>query len=330
MRKFVLSQVVLALSLVATSQLANAHSDHHGHMRADGHAPAGVMFEHMHGKGGLMVGYNAQRVEQDGSYYQGTNKVDVTGLGYAGYADKQDMYMHMLHVMYAPTDHITLNIMPTYMSSSMDIRDTTGQKTSSDQHGWGDTLVGASYRVFKNDQHHVMATAAISAPTGEYKAKRTDGTLEPYNMQLGAGIWQALPSITYQYTEDKVNAGAQIFARLPLENTNDLGYYKGDQVGGTAWVSYLWHPAVSTSMRVQHTKTDNIRGAYTGSTLNIPEYGTANYGGRQTLAGFGVNTVVFNKVRVGAEYMIPVYEKYNGLQQGVDNIWNLSISTALK
>ena len=36
--------------------------------QADGHAPAGVMFEHVHKAGEFMLGYNAQRVVQDGAY----------------------------------------------------------------------------------------------------------------------------------------------------------------------------------------------------------------------------------------------------------------------
>lgn len=332
-----LSSAVICAATLLTSQAIFAHDhSHHGHAhhtRADGHAPAGVMFDHMHGKGGLMIGYNAQLMKHGGNWLQGTQKVEAPkSPDYAMYGDNHAMYMHMLHVMYAPTDNITLTLMPMYMSMDMDMRKAT-DGTFSNKHktdGWGDTIVGASYHIFDNKTHSLMGTLAFSAPTGKHDKLNARGNPEPYGMQTGAGLWQVLPSLTYQYREDKINAGVQLSARQPLEKTNDLGYYKGSQVGGTAWLSYLLHPKISTSVRVQHNKTDNVRGAYKGTVAKTPAYNADNYGGRQTLAGLGVNTVVFGNIRVGAEYMKPVYEKTNGLQQETDGIWNISISKALK
>ncbi|MDO4223908.1 MAG: hypothetical protein Q4D05_07775 [Acinetobacter sp.] len=345
MRKFTLSAIVLATATLAAQQ-AFAHThDHHHVTRADGHAPAGVMFDHMHKKGGLMIGYNAQRLVQNGAYQQGENELKTTDAlsAYTMLTDQHEMYMHMLHVMYAPTDNITLMLMPMYMSMDMDMVANAHAASTSHDHGhashtgahshgvkgWGDTVFGASYRLFEGEKHSLISTLALSAPTGDYKVKGDDGNPVHYGMQLGAGVWQALPSITYQYTEDKINAGVQLSARQPLSKYNDLGYYIGDQVGGTAWISYLWHPSVSTSLRVQHTKTDSVQGHYNvAHNHSSPADMQANYGGRQTLAGFGVNTVVFGNVRVGAEYMKPVYEKLNGVQQPTDSVWNLSISKA--
>lgn len=344
-----LVKTTLATLVACTlSSVAMAHEDEHMNhaVRADGHAPAGVMFEHMHGKGSVMVGYNAQRLEQNGAYYTGNDKIDIANADYSAWGIKHEMYMHMLHFMYGVTDNLTLTVMPMYMSMNMDMQ---GATTSHSHHGhshhahhgshshktegWGDTILGASTRLYKSEdkKHDVMATLALSAPTGEYKEKMPSGNYQPYGMQLGAGIWQVLPSITYQYNEGDLKAGVQVSARLPLEDTNDLGFYKGQQVGGTAWLSYAWLPKLSTSVRVQHTKTDDIRGQYVNFTApNTPAFQPANYGGRQTLAGLGINTTMPWGMRVGAEYMVPVYNKVNGIQQDTDNVIYLSISKALK
>lgn len=331
-----LVKTTLATLVACTlSSVAMAHEDEHMNhvVRADGHAPAGVMFEHMHGKGSVMVGYNAQRLEQNGAYYTGETKVDMADSGYRRWGENHEMTMHMLHFMYGVTDNLTLTVMPMYMKMDMDMQDANGHTGSHGTEGWGDTILGASTRLYKSEdkKHDVMATLALSAPTGEYKEKMPSGNYQPYGMQLGAGIWQALPSITYQYNEGDLKAGVQVSARLPLEDTNDLGFYKGQQVGGTAWLSYAWLPKLSTSVRVQHTKTDDIRGQYVNFTApNTPAFQPTNYGGRQTLAGLGVNTTMPWGVRVGAEYMVPVYNKVNGVQQDTDNVIYLSISKALK
>lgn len=328
-----LSSVMLCVIVLFTHQSIFAHKHTH-HARADGHAPAGVMFDHMHGKGGLMIGYNAQFMQHSGNWLHSTKKVNPPqSPNYMMYGDNHKMYMHMLHVMYAPTDNITFTLMPMYTSMNMDMRQANDGSFSNKHknHGWGDTIIGASYRIFDNQTHSLISTLAFSAPTGKHDKLNASRNPEPYSMQIGAGIWQVLPSLTYQYREDKINTGVQLSTRQPLKTTNDLGYYKGSQVGGTAWLSYSFHPKISTSMRIQHSKTDDLRGTYKNINLpNTPAYNTNNYGGRQTLAGLGVNTVVFDNIRIGAEYMKPVYEKTNGLQQETDGIWNISISKALK
>lgn len=343
----------------ATTHQASGHHGHHGHhheVRADGHAPAGVMFDHMHGKGSLMLGYNAQRMLQNGGYYQGSALTATNDLSrYSMLTDKHEMYMHMLHVMYGVTDNITLSVMPMYMSMDMDMRanpnfkDTSSHSGHGHSHGhghnhgstthhgshshgvegWGDTILGATYRLYENDKHSVLTTLAVSAPTGNAKKKGDDGKPVHYGMQLGAGVWQVLPNITYQYKEEKVKAGVQISARQPLKKRNDWDYYQGDQLVGTAWVSYAWHPKLSTSVRAEYTKTDKVQGHYNVSHHhNAPADFQRNYGGTRTSVGLGVNTVLPMNIRLGVEYMKPVYEKVNGVQQHTDNTMNLSISKA--
>lgn len=329
-----ISCAVLSALTLSMSSIAMAHSEHemHGHntvARADGHAPAGVMFDHMHGKGSYMFGYNAQRLKQTGAYYTGENKVDMTDSGYMAWGKEHDMTMHMLHFMYGVTDNLTLTVMPMYMKMDMDMQNAQGRTGSHGTEGWGDTIIAASGKLYQSadKKHDVMATLGLSAPTGSYKETLSSGRYQPYGMQLGAGIWQALPSVTYQYNEGDIKAGVQVSARLPLEDTNDLGFYKGQQVGGTAWLSYSFMPRLSVSTRIQHTKTDDIRGQYVNFTApNTPAFQPVNYGGRQTLAGIGVNTTLPANVRLGVEYMVPVYNKVNGVQQDTDNLIHLSIS----
>jgi len=315
------------------------------HSRADLHAPAGVMYEHMHKKGELMLGYNIQSQQQGGRYYSGSHLAASNEMqNYSMLAHKHQMYMHMLHFMYAPTDNLTLTLMPMYMSMNMSMQ-TNPQQTDSvneNEHmahgssashgvsGWGDTILSASYRAFEDDRHQLITTLGLSTPTGNYKKYGPDGNPVHYGMQIGAGVWQAIPSISYTYSVDNLKIGLQLLTRQPIFNRlNRLGYYAGDQRSATAWLSYLWNPSLSTSVRIQYNNTDTIQGHYKSShNHGSPADIQTNYGGEQTFAGLGINTLLptAGGLRVGAEYMIPLHENLNGVQQRTGHILNMSIS----
>lgn len=341
---------VLTLSTLATACIFSVQTS--AHSRPDSHAPAGMMYEHMHKKGEWMLGYNVQRLTQDGNYYHGTKRVDSHSSLLSDYSmltDKHVMDMHMLHVMYAVSDDFTLMLMPMYMSMDMDMSmnahhagGTHGNHGGHDSghqsahshgvDGWGDTVISGSYRIFDDGNHHWMGTLAISAPTGDYKKRGSDGKPVHYGMQLGAGVWQIIPSITYTHTQGAFKFGAQASSRHHLfDDRNDLGYYQGEQRQLTAWGSYMWNHSVSTSLRIAYTKTDAMAGHY-----NVPHHHSSpadiqgNYGSEQTLAGVGINFIVpvAGGIRGGIEYMLPVKENLNGVQQQIDNVWNFSFSKA--
>jgi hypothetical protein len=197
--------------------------------------------------------------------------------------------------------------------------------------GLGDTLVGATYRLYDEGAHQVLTTLAISAPTGDFSETGADGKPVHYGMQLGAGVWQVLPSITYKYQLEPITAGVQLSTRQPLEDTNNLGYHQGDQLASTAWLSYLWNPSISLSVRLQYSKTDTIQGHYEAAhNHSAPADFQGNYGGEQILAGVGFNTVIpaTGGVRLGFEYLTPINESLNGVQQQTRDVLNASISRA--
>lgn len=343
---YLLSDIMKLNTLFTTTCIAlafsqNTFADH----QADDHAPAGVMYEHLHQKGQWMVGYNVQRLQQNGDYYSGSEPASANAMAsYGMLSDKHEMYMHMLHLMYAPTDNLTLMLMPMYMSMDMrmgsnpqpsDPNDINSHEmhASSASHrviGWGDTILSASYRAFDDGQHQVITTLGLSAPTGDYKKYGDDGNPVHYGMQLGAGVWQVIPTINYIYTAGKSKLGLQLSTRQPIFNeVNKLGYYPGDQRSATAWLSYLWHPNLSTSARIKYSNTDTIQGHYKLShNHSAPADFQENYGGEQTFAGLGVNTVIpfAGGLRTGVEYMIPIHENLNGVQQRTASIWNVSIN----
>lgn len=317
---------------------------------ANQHAPAGVMFDHIHEKGEWMLGYNVQRLYQNQAYYHASQTASAEQLApYSMLAQQHEMYMQMFHIMYAPTDNLSLSLMPMYMRMDMPMIPNTNLQNSdhtehamshavagqsnthaSTNEGWGDTLINASYRLLKQDRHQLITSLALSAPTGDYKKFSEDQRPIHYGMQIGAGLWQAIPSLTYLYHRDLFSAGLQVSTRQPLFNDlNRLGYYVGDQHNATAWLSYLWHPYFNTSARIQYSRTDSIQGHYqTEHNHSTPADIQGNYGGEQSFAGLGFNAFLpwFGGLRTGLEIMTPIDEHLKGVQQRTAHIWNFSVS----
>lgn len=319
-------------------------------LRADGHAPAGVMFEHMHHHG-AMIGYRVQQVTQQGSLLNGSHELLAGNTLLSKYAmlpEKHTMTMHMLDIMYAPTHNLNLMIMPMYMDMNMTMATNPNYVSSSsssahsghssgsghDVKGMGDTTLAAMYQVYKHKQHEVIATLAVIAPTGDAELRGNDGKPVHYGMQLGAGIWQAMPNVTYNYREDNLAVGVQVLTRQPLEDKNNLGVRVPDVNQASAWLSYAWLAQLTSSVRLQYSKTDTYGGHYNVShNHSTPADIQSNYGGEQTLLGVGTNWVAtagtLRGLRVGLEYLAPINENVNGIQLETERQINLSISKAL-
>ena len=200
-------------------------------INANGHAPIGVMGEHMHKKGEWMASYRFQHMSMEGNRI-GTTEVSpefiVTNVvnrfsppaTLRVVPTKMTMDMHMFGAMYAPTDWVTLMFMGMYMEKSMDhitfqggsgtTRLGTFTTTSS---GIGDTKITGLFRISKSHTHMMCLNAGISLPTGDTDKRDTiltptgarNNVVLPYGMQLGSGTLDMLPGITYSGKKDKLS-----------------------------------------------------------------------------------------------------------------------------
>ena len=120
----------LGAALAAVPGTAKADSDHDTTPLADTHAPAGVMFDHMHKAGEFMVGFRYAYTSASGDMLNGSDKasdqeiIDNGCKPHTCSMVESDMAlnMYMLDIMYAPTDWVTLMVMPMYMSHDMTMR----------------------------------------------------------------------------------------------------------------------------------------------------------------------------------------------------------------
>ncbi|MEQ1529424.1 MAG: DUF3570 domain-containing protein, partial [Methylococcales bacterium] len=308
-----------ALSLRASADAHGHHQHHHG-----AHAPAGVMFDHLLNQSGdIMIGYRYMYGNQAGAMLQGSNTFSDQALvgqackNQACYVapDNMNMHMHMLDLMYAPTDWLTLMLMPQFVDMHMTLRSLNGApgvdestdpgtdaaiKHANHEHttgGIGDTGMYALFKVFDTHQHHVHATIGLSAPTGDVGIKLRDSHRQElgfihYGMQLGSGTWDFKPSLTYTGQLQDWSWGAQISGTTRLEDKSSSGFAFGDVLQNTAWGSYQMLNWLSASVRGLYTVQGRLKHQYQGTYHKIgPMDYPGSYGGRFWDVGFGLNAV---------------------------------------
>lgn len=323
--------------------LADENHGAHKPVRADGHAPIGVMGDHLHKKGEWMLSYRYMYMDMEGSRI-GTNRVsprEIVDLpsNISVVPTKMAMQMHMLGAMYAPSDSITLMAMLPILDKDMDhitynmgdpddVRGTFNTRST----GLGDIKLSSLIGVYNDGATKIHLNAGLSLPTGSITER--DDVLAPmgppgnivnlrlpYAMQLGTGTFDLLPGITLQSRSGDFTYGAQYMARIHL-GTNDEGYSWGDKHELTAWAAYQWAPWISTSLRVIASTQDTIDGSDSQIGAPVQTADPDNYGGERIDLLGGVNLIVPSGPLKGHRFALeagaPIYQDLNGPQMETD------------
>ncbi|MCA9398793.1 MAG: hypothetical protein KC618_03505 [Candidatus Omnitrophica bacterium] len=305
------------------SQKVMAHTS----TRADAHAPIGVMGDHTHKAGEFMTSYRYMRMDMPQNY-SGSKKLSVAQVHDQFIVSPVDMQMdmHMLGMMYAPTDELTMMLMIPYVHKTMLHRRRTDDKQfRTDSRGIGDIKLSGMFSLKGWTDQNIHLNFGVSFPSGSIN--ETDRTLLgpdrnlPYPMQLGSGTYDLLPGITYRnYTEDW-SWGAQTSTVLRTHK-NRHDYVLGNRYEFTTWLARKWQDWLSTSVRLDYQAWGNING--TDSRLNPVLVQTANsdlQGGQRIDLLFGVNLMgqeaKSTDHRLSFEFGFPVYQHLNGPQLGV-------------
>jgi hypothetical protein len=338
---------------LATLSMANSnHSEHshHAHHHHGAGAPAGIMFDHvLPNAGDVMVGYRYMYANQAGATQNGLNTVSDSAIVNQACGSQQcfvtpnemSMNMHMLDLMFAPTDWLTLMLMPQFMDMHMTMRPLNGAPETPSmttalgaailhaghEHttgGVGDTGMYAIFNVFKSTNQQLNISLGGTAPTGDSDIRlrnthQQDLGFIHYGMQLGSGTWDFKPAITYTVNIDDWSFGAQLNGTKRLESSNKAGFALGDIFQATSWGSYSWTNWLATSVRGVYTLQGALQGGYRGVYHQIGAMDFTNsYGGRFVDVGFGVNASMPNGSlqgnRLSFEWLEPVLDDVNGYQ----------------
>jgi hypothetical protein len=323
-------------------------------IRADAHAPIGIMGDHRHKKGGVMLSYRFMHMDMGGNRI-GTSNVSPTTIattvpnrffGNPGQPPtlrvvptSMTMDMHMFGAMYAPSDTVTMMVMLPYIEKSMrHLTFAGGMGTAvlggftTKSSGVGDMKISALIGISESARHKLHLNMGVSLPTGSTtKTGRiltpmggTPTVRLPYAMQLGSGTYDLLPGITYLGNSGNIKWGAQ--ARGVIRLGQNHGYSLGDEAALTTWISYLPSPWISVSGRIEAKTAGKIDGQDPLISGPVQTADPDNYGGQTVTLYAGVNMVAQRGALRGHRFAIeaglPVYRDLNGPQ--LETNWTLT------
>ena len=229
--------------------------------QAIGHAPIGVMADHMHKKGESMISLRTSYMKMKGNSLDGNSISDseilVIDNPHSNSPAKlsivpieMSMKMLMLGGMYAPTDDITLMFMTMFMDKSMNLntyhammRNNIGSFNSSSS-DLSDLSFSALVNINEQDKSRWHAEIGLKISVGDKNEKSKVLTpmntnmemLLPYGMQSGDDSNALIVGFTNLYTLSEEHAfGNQIrFFR----NISSKEWHHGDKTYFDSWYQY--------------------------------------------------------------------------------------------
>lgn len=344
---------LLAAALAAATFSTPGYADDAGplHVRADSHAPIGVMADHMHKQGEWMFSYRFMTMNMQGNL-KNSSSIDPDTIvttepnrffGMPGMPPtlrivplEMTMDMHMLGLMYAPSDSVTLMFMTNYTSNSMQhVTYAGGMGTTvlgnfkTTTSGWSDSSVSGLIRLVDSERTHLHAIVGVSLPTGS--TDEQDQILAPtgmmpvirvpYPMQLGSGTYDPILGLSYSGNHEQLGWGAQWRGKFrPSKNDDD--YQLGDEHRLNAWVSYLLRPPMSASVRMEYSRRDNISGQDPMIMGPVQTADPDRQAARRLDVAVGLNYAATGRMqgwRVGLEYVFAADQELDGPQLETDD-----------
>lgn len=316
--------------------------------RPDAHAPISVMGEHKHAQGEMMFSYRYMQMTMDGNM-SGADELSVSDVlnSYIVSPVDMEMRMHMLGLMYAPTDRLTLMAMVNVMDLSMDHRirnmvamiNGISNTFSTESDGLGDISLGGIYELSSGAESTWLLNMSLSIPTGSIDEKgniplvngASNNDQLPFPMQIGSGTYDLLSGLTYTRILSATSWGAQLKTTLRL-GENDNGYTKGNEYQLQAWHAWLASEHTSLSARVSYKKREDYEGQDDQQSLpifngmmgafTVPTVNPALRGGSQTDIAIGANTVVGeSEHRFAAELVFPFAHDLDGPQLAAQDMY---------
>jgi hypothetical protein len=318
-----------------------------------GHGPGGpisLMGEHTHDAGEWMVSYRYMFMDMDGMYRgsSSTSAGDVFAAGYVVTPEWMTMDMHMLGLMYAPTDDLTLMAMLPYtqMEMSHQIDPAAGmlvmlnggsRSFTTSTSGIGDLRLSGLIDLVERGPHHLHGGFGFSLPTGSIAERDIvpgpGGRLQrqlPAAMQLGSGTFDLLPSLTYRYHGRSWSAGVQA-AGIYRTQDNWHGYRFGHRFDLNTWVSWFPCAWMSVSGGLAYRWEGELSGRqedvmtrppFAPARLTVPTAFGENYGGQQLEALIGMNVMIpkgpLENHRLAIDLRLPLWQRVQGDRLGVD------------
>ena len=295
-----------------------------------------VLGTHTHPAGEWMIGYEFMFMSMDGNR-DGTGRLspDDVLADFPVTPTTMDMQMHMIHVMYAPSNDWTLMVMVPYLRLSMDHVMRSGVEFTTKSAGIGDVKVEALYTVLgdvQSDRHRLVLHGGLSFPSGSIDKKDDLPTGPnqqlPYPMQLGSGTYVVLIGVSYLGESESWAWMGQAKGVIRL-GENDREYTVGDRLHVEAWLARRLTDALAVNAQLEGQLWGNHEGADPALNPNmVPTADPDRRGGERLDLSFGLQLYsgagTFDGQRLGVQIGFPIYQSLNGPQLETD--WILSVA----
>lgn len=236
-----------------------------------------------------------------------------------------DMEMHMVGVMYAPSDRVTLMAMFNHLSHDMLIQNRMGGRFRTQSDGMGDTGLSALVKLKQWGNNHLHANLGFTIPTGSINPRDTTpmgpNSLLPYPMRLGSGTHDLKLGVTWNRYLDDYSLGAQLMSTLRT-GENDQNYRLGHENQFSFWAAKSLSHDWSLSARLTAKNRQSIKGNDPRLMMMANMTPTANAdfsGGDWVDLNVGINYVSnannwTNGHRLALEYGHPLMQALAGTQ----------------
>ncbi|MEX0315354.1 MAG: nitrous oxide reductase accessory protein NosL [Allomuricauda sp.] len=313
------------------------HSHHHH--GPDAYAPNGIMGDHLHPKGGLMVSVRYMNMAMSGNR-EGSSEISDEDIYQRLMVAPQEMtmQMYMLGAMYGISDKLTVMLMQNIVKNDMDLTARMMMNNmpmlrnfSTASSGLGDLKLGFLYGLVSNEKLSFHINSKFNIPIGDIENRdatpmMADAKL-PYAMQLGTGTFDITLGGTLKCNVGDFSWGIQQLNTFRT-GTNSENYRFGNLYVLNSWAGYALSNSIGVSARLSGSTEGEIKGA--DPELNPMMVTTAdpdNYGGERIWGGVGVNIgLAKSKLVLGTEISFPLYQNFNGIFMDSD----YTLSTCIK
>ena len=294
--------------------------------RPDSHAPPSIYADHTHMRGGIMIGYKFSLSENNKIYNR--NRVVSSNLLFSKYDnvfESSYFLSHTFEFMYGITDKLTIFSKLGYIDKQTTYSDINLDKANIYSSGFGDINLQFLYSIISSNKLKLHTNIGFDLPSGKFN--KSDEL--PYSMDIGKGYFSSILGFTSFFQFPKMSAGIQPVISLPL-NKNSINFNLGSSTEIYYWFSLKLNNVISISYSQNYIFQSRVN----GSSANLisdknSDFDFINSGYKVLNNSFGLNASplkgVLKNIRFSAEYVLPLYQSYNGYQSRKINDFVLSL-----
>ena len=294
--------------------------------RPDSHAPPSIYADHTHMRGGIMIGYKFSLSENNKIYNR--NRVVSSNLLFSKYDnvfESSYFLSHTFEFMYGITDKLTIFSKLGYIDKQTTYSDINLDKANIYSSGFGDINLQFLYSIISSNKLKLHTNIGFDLPSGKFN--KSDEL--PYSMDIGKGYFSSILGFTSFFQFPKMSAGIQPVISLPL-NKNSINFNLGSSTEIYYWFSLKLNNVISISYSQNYIFQSRVN----GSSANLisdknSDFDVINSGYKVLNNSFGLNASplkgVLKNIRFSAEYVLPLYQSYNGYQSRKINDFVLSL-----